>query len=103
MVVQVYVGNLSSHTTQGEIRRVFQPYGYITSVAVTAATERPQTSSKMGPARPDRRGDPQPILMSILRGFACSALGMRSLSTPSLNAAALFAVSRSRLRVNARR
>ena len=45
----------------------------------------------------------QPILTSILRGFACSALGMRSLSTPSLNAASLFAVSRSRLRVKARR
>jgi len=32
MAVQVYVGNLSPQTTQGAIRRLFQPYGYITSV-----------------------------------------------------------------------
>lgn len=36
MVVQVHVGNLSPHTTQGEIRRLFQPYGYITSVHLMA-------------------------------------------------------------------
>ncbi len=36
MVVQVHVGNLSPHTTQGEIRRLFQPYGYVTSVHLMA-------------------------------------------------------------------
>ena len=36
MVIQVYVGNLSPQTTQGEIRRLFQPYGYITSVHLMA-------------------------------------------------------------------
>ncbi len=36
MVVQVYVGNLSPHATQGELRRLFQPYGYITSVQLMA-------------------------------------------------------------------
>jgi polyadenylate-binding protein len=36
MAIQVYVGNLSPQTTQGAIRRLFQPYGYITSVHLMA-------------------------------------------------------------------
>lgn len=37
MAIQVYVGNLSPQTTQGAIRRLFQPYGgYITSVHLIA-------------------------------------------------------------------
>ena len=36
MAIQVYVGNLSPQTTQRAIRRLFQPYGYITSVHLMA-------------------------------------------------------------------
>jgi hypothetical protein len=36
MAIQVYIGNLSPQTTQGAIRRLFQPYGYITSVHLMA-------------------------------------------------------------------
>jgi RNA recognition motif-containing protein len=36
MPIQVHVGNLSPQTTQGAIRRLFQPYGYISSVNLMA-------------------------------------------------------------------
>ena len=44
-----------------------------------------------------------PTLISILRGCACSAFGMRSLSTPFLNSAEAFSESSSLDKVKTRR
>lgn len=54
------------------------------------------------PADPAGHG-PQAAFTSILLGCACSALGMRRLSTPSFSDALIFPVSSSRERVKARR
>src|SRR3978361_204560 len=42
----------------------------------------------------------QAVLTSILRGCTCAAFGIRSFSTPFLNAADVFSVSSSRDRLN---